>query len=177
MRRRAFVVPASAVAVSLFFCWCSLDGLTGGTSPNGGAVIDASFVDHAISVVTESGVSDARIDARVLPDLPDAMLPDGGFDCSVHADAWLFCGNTLYGFVYPDKSYDQDPVDQLATEYSAFECWGTGELHKGGNTTWYRTYGTSDPSNPHLGWVAGVDLKTPDGFDANPTAYGLAPCP
>lgn len=169
MRRRAFVVPVGAVALSLSLCRCSLDGLSGGALPDG----DAGLVDHATSVATESGARDAR----VLPDLPDARLPDGGFDCSVHADGWLFCRNTLYGFVYPDKSYRQAPIDQLATEYSAFECWGTGELHKGGNTTWYRTYGTSDPNNPHLGWVAGVDLKTPDGFDADPTAQGLAPCP
>lgn len=64
-------------------------------------------------------------------------------------------------------------VNHLRTTESWFDCWSTGQKHAGGNTTWDHTRGDD---NAKWGWVPGVDLSTPDTFDANPSAYGFKKC-
>lgn len=64
-------------------------------------------------------------------------------------------------------------VNTLRTTSSWFSCWGTGQLHAGGNTTWYYTLGDD---NGNWGWIPGVMLNTPDAFDANPSGSGLRRC-
>jgi hypothetical protein len=97
----------------------------------------------------------------------------GGGACAVRADARLHCANRD-GAPLRARPQNQSPVvNVLRTTNSWFDCWTTGERHAGGNTTWYRTLGDD---NGNRGFVAGVDLSTPDAFDANPTAAGLAKC-
>src|SRR5262249_60604708 len=64
-------------------------------------------------------------------------------------------------------------VDTLRTSYSWFICWGPGEPHAGGNTTWYYTEGDDAGRR---GWLPAVNLDTPGPFNADPAAYGFAGC-
>ncbi len=96
----------------------------------------------------------------------------GNTDCSVHADHKLWCTNheaKMYASPRPSSVV----VDELKSPYSWFECWGTGAWHGGGNATWYRTVGDVHGLR---GWVAAVNLYTPDSFDSDPSAHGLAKC-
>ncbi|WP_394826382.1 DUF1906 domain-containing protein [Pendulispora albinea] len=94
-------------------------------------------------------------------------------DCSVHGDGKLYCTNTSGAAMHASTNYGSSVVNRLRTGYSWFDCWGTGERHNGGNTTWYHTQGDD---NANWGWVPGVDLNTPDSFDADPSARGLRRC-
>jgi|GEM_PF-4828030 len=96
-----------------------------------------------------------------------------GAACSVQADGRLYCTNRGGAVMRATPNLAAATVNHLRTTYSWFECWGTGDRHAGGNTTWYRTIGDDNPSR---GWVAGVDLRTPDAFDADPAAHGLRRC-
>ncbi len=97
----------------------------------------------------------------------------GGGACSVHADGLLYCGNTPGASIYASTNAESGVVDHLRSNPSWFDCWSTGELHAGGNTTWYHTQG-DDAGN--WGWTAAVDLDTPSSFDADPSAQGLRSC-
>ncbi len=95
-------------------------------------------------------------------------------DCSVHpADHRLYCANSANAALHAAPSNGSGVVNHLATTYSWFDCWATGSLHAGGNTTWYHTVGDD---NPNAGWAPAVDLHTSDALDANPSAAGLPHC-
>lgn len=100
--------------------------------------------------------------------------PGVGGPCEVHAsDAKLYCTNSPNAAMHAGTNAGSPVVNHLQTTYSWFDCWGTGELHAGGNTTWYHTIGDE---NANAGWVPAVDLSTTSAFDANPTAHGLPQC-
>lgn len=115
-------------------------------------------------------VSDATIDR----DADAGWLDTGDPTCGVRSDGKLHCTNRKDAPLRSEPRSSAPIVNTLRTTSSYFSCWGVGELHAGGNTTWYYTIGDDNPS---YGWVAGVMLNTPDAFDANPSAYGLPKCP
>lgn len=96
-----------------------------------------------------------------------------GGRCSVREDSKLHCDNAANTPMFAGPSSSSEVVNHLRSSFSWFQCWGTGELHAGGNTTWYRTLGDA---NPTTGWVPAVRLKTQGSFDANPSADGLPHC-
>jgi hypothetical protein len=106
--------------------------------------------------------------AECAPSLPP--LPS---NCNVHSDGKLYCVNASGAAMYASANFSSSVVNHLRTTDSWFTCWGTGQLHPGGNTTWYYTLGDDTGS---WGWVPAVDLDTPSSFDANPSAYGLPHC-
>src|SRR5262249_27591262 len=124
---------------------CSLDGLSGGATDAGADVAtnDSSALVDARDP-EEASAGDAS-DAGAVPDVAEPrdsgspILPDGGYDCSVHADKLLYCRNTAGADMHQDPMNASPVINHLRTTYSWFECWGVGELHAGGNTTWYRT--------------------------------------
>jgi hypothetical protein len=127
---------------------------------------------------TESSVADASSappqDAVAGPEA--APKPTADVDasaCGVQADGKLHCTNRIDSPVRAEPKASAPIVNTLRTTSSYFLCWGAGELHAGGNTTWYYTVGDD---NPNLGWVPAVLLYTPDAFDANPSAFGLRNC-
>jgi hypothetical protein len=93
--------------------------------------------------------------------------------CTVHSDHRLYCKNTPNVAMRATPNLGATIVNHLKTSFSFFECWGTGDRHAGGNTTWYKTIGDTNPS---LGWVPAVDLATTSAFDSNPSASGLPHC-
>lgn len=93
--------------------------------------------------------------------------------CAVKSDGKLWCGNTPGAPIRAARQTSAAIVDHLRTTYSWFDCWDTGAMHAGGNTTWYHTWGDDHDA---AGWVAAVDLGTSSQFDANPSAYGLRRC-
>ena len=148
---------------------CGLDGLSGGAPIDGGGIVDAGDA-------LDAGPSprDASSDVEILDSKPLIVTPEAGFDCSVHADAKLYCTNAANAAMYATPHFASAVVNHLRMTYSYFDCWGPGDLHPGGSTTWYRTVGDD---NLNQGWLPAVDLNTPDAFDANPTARGLMRCP
>ena len=109
------------------------------------------------------------------PDSGEASSPipvDPGA-CGVRDDKRLHCTNRANAPLRALPKESASIVNTLRTTNSYFLCWGTGDRHAGGNSTWYYTIGDD---NPNLGWVAGVMLNTPDEIDANPSAYGLRNC-
>lgn len=112
---------------------------------------------------------------------PDGVAPGGatggiGGDpsCDVHADGKLYCGNTRGAAIHAATTAASAVVDHLESDPSWFDCWSTGELHAGGNTTWYHTQGDDTGA---WGWTPAVDLDTTSAFDADPSAQGLPACP
>jgi len=99
--------------------------------------------------------------------------PDPSLGCAIYSDGKLYCSDTAGSAMRSAPMAAADVVDTLRTSYSWFTCWGTGELHSGGNTTWYYTQGDD---NGHWGWLPGVNVNTPDPFDADPASFGLAVC-
>jgi len=116
---------------------------------------------------------DADPGAHGLRQCDGGAPPPSSGDCSVHGDGKLYCKNTGGAAMHSAANASSGVVNHLRSSYSWFDCWGTGERHAGGNTTWYHTLGDD---NGNWGWVPGVDLSTPDAFDANPTAQGLKQC-
>jgi hypothetical protein len=174
--------PMSARELRLFACalvaslaalpQCSLEGLSDGADAS---APDADVTDGASDANTP--IPPGNDGAGGLDANTPIVLPDGALDCSVHVDGKLHCSNTLGATLYAQPTYTSAVVDHLGARYSAFDCWGIGDKHAGNNTTWYRTYGNDNVDHPRQGWVAGVDLATPDQFDANPSAAGLPRCP
>jgi hypothetical protein len=101
--------------------------------------------------------------------------PVATLGCVIYRDGKLYCGNTPGADMFRRPASSSDVVNHLLTAYSWFTCWGTGEVHAGGNTTWYFTDG--DVRGAPDGWLPGVELHTPSAFDADPAAYGFLPCP
>ncbi|WP_394842224.1 C39 family peptidase [Pendulispora brunnea] len=102
-----------------------------------------------------------------------AISYESSNDCAVRSDGRLYCNNTGGATMYASTTTSSSIVDHLRTTYSWFDCWGTGERHAGGNTTWYHTMGDD---NGKWGWVPAVNLSTTAAFDADPSAHGLARC-
>jgi hypothetical protein len=97
----------------------------------------------------------------------------GSTTCSVRSNGRLYCRNTPNVAMHAQPTSASAVVNHLRTAYSYFECWSTGQLHAGGNTTWYKTIGDA---NANRGWIAAVHLSTTSQFDRNPSAAGLARC-
>jgi hypothetical protein len=93
--------------------------------------------------------------------------------CGVRSDGKLYCGNKYNAPIYDWQYFDSGVIDHLYTTYSWFTCWTTGDLHQGGNTTWYLTVGDQ---HGFAGLVPAYYLSTTSAFDANPSAHGLARC-
>jgi hypothetical protein len=121
------------------------------------------------SVGTTPGVMGETISGYIMP----AGTVTVG-DCAVHDDGRLYCGNKLGSPLYSATSANSSVVDHLRNTPSWFDCWSTGDLHAGGNTTWYHTQGDDSGS---WGWTPAVNLNTTSSLDANPTAAGLHHCP
>jgi hypothetical protein len=102
-----------------------------------------------------------------------SMPPDADLGCCIYSDGRLYCANTGDAPIYESAKLSSTIVNHLRTVYSWFDCWGTGDLHAGSNTTWYHTLGDD---TPNWGWIPAVDLETPDAFDVDPSAFGLAQC-
>jgi hypothetical protein len=99
--------------------------------------------------------------------------PSDDPSCDVHSDGKLYCGNSADAAMYGAPYFSSGVVNTLRSTNSWFTCWGTGDEHPGGNTTWYYTLGDD---NDNWGWVPGADLDTSSDFDANPSAHGLPHC-
>ncbi|WP_394825641.1 C39 family peptidase [Pendulispora albinea] len=94
-------------------------------------------------------------------------------DCSVRSNGRLYCNNKGGAALYASTTATSNVVDTVRTTYSWFDCWGTGDRHAGGNTTWYHTLGDD---NGNWGWTPAVNLSTTSEFDADPSAQGLRRC-
>lgn len=101
---------------------------------------------------------------------PPAPLPGA---CNVQGDGRLHCTNRDNAPLRAAPSNGAAIVNTIRTTSSWFQCWGRGDAHAGGNSTWYFTLGDD---NARWGWVPGVMLNTPNAFDANPAAHGLERC-
>src|SRR5262249_30797240 len=88
-------------------------------------------------------------------------------------DGKLYCTNMAPASLHSSPRFASAITNHLRTPLSWFTCWGTGDLHAGGTTTWYYTVGDENES---WGWVPGADVRTPPGFDADPSAHGLRSC-
>jgi hypothetical protein len=104
---------------------------------------------------------------------PPPPPPPPSSSCGVQGDGLLHCDDQAHSAMYAQSTFSSGVVDYLESTNSWFQCWGTGDLHPGGNTTWYYTQGDDNGS---WGWVPAVDLSTDSAFDANPTAFGLPAC-
>lgn len=144
----------------------------------------AGWADAArtVACVAEPGAAPRAVPPAALAELTPIRFvtsPGGwrsdpiGVDCSVHADGRLYCTNTAGAAMRSAPQLAAPIVNRLRTTYSWFTCWGTGEMHAGGNTTWYRTIGDDNAS---AGWIPAVDLATTKEFDADPSARGLPKC-
>lgn len=119
--------------------------------------------------------------AGVTAPAPPAASPAGpgsaasvtGF-CGVRDhDGKLYCATTPSAALYSRPSLSSPIANHLRTPRSWFTCWVTGDRH-GGGTAWYYTVGDD---NSTWGWAPGTELRTPPGFDADPSAQGLRYCP
>jgi hypothetical protein len=170
------VVNHLATTYSWFDCWGTGDLHAGGNTtwyhtigddnPNGGW---APGVD-----LHTSDALDANPSAAGLPQCGGSPPPPPSSSCSVHDDGRLYCNNTPNAVVRSTAENGGAPVDTLRTTNSWFDCWLTGDLHGGGNTTWYHTQGDD---NGAWGFVPAVDLQTPNALDSDPSANGLQRCP
>lgn len=144
------------------------------------------FVASALVVVSCAALVDLHevpyVEREVSPpndvasDGTASAKPDGSVDsgtCSVQGDGMLHCANRAGSPLRAEARQSAPIVNTLRTASSYFECWSAGELHAGGNTTWYYTIGDDNPSH---GWIPAVLLYSPDSFDANPSAFGLRNC-
>ena len=134
--------------------------------------IPAEHVQRGVSWYQDNGfepIRYVRIDGGGDPPPP----PPPPASCGVESDGKLHCDNTPNSAMYASMSTSSNVVNTLRGSNSWFTCWGTGQLHAGGNTTWYYTEGDDNAS---WGWVPAVDLSTTSDFDADPSAAGLAQC-
>jgi len=145
------------------------------------AVVDLEPVAYVEGDAAERPPRDASPDVAPRDDA-EAPPMDAGKDaaplvdasgCGVRDDGRLYCENRANTPLYELPNTSSPVVNTLRTSFSYFVCWGLGQPHAGGNSTWYYTLG--DDTAVH-GWTPGVTLKTPDAFDADPSAYGLRRC-
>ncbi len=152
--------------------WDGLSGSEAYFSSTSSVVLNSPAYDS--SVGSTPGIIGMTISGFITASGVAAGGPGTGQSgCSVHADGKLYCANSPGAAIYATASASSAVVDHLRSNPSWFDCWSTGELHAGGNTTWYHTQGDD---NGAWGWVPAVDLETPDTFDANPSGQGLAQC-
>ena len=166
--------------VSWFDCWASGERHAGGNTTWYHTLGDDNgnwgYVP-AVEMSTESAF-DANPSAHGLREcagsgaLPPPAAPVDP-SCNVHGDHRLYCGNTPGAAMYGADNFASGVVNRLRSSTSWFDCWGTGERHAGGNTTWYHTLGDD---NGNWGWVPAVDLNTSSALDANPNIEGLPRC-
>jgi hypothetical protein len=159
----------------------SIETVSGDWNGDSGTEAEFSGTSHVVlnspaydsSVGGYPGPIGMRLDGFILP---DGVQSTGGGPgaCSVHNDGKLYCGNTVGAPIYAATNAESAVVDHLRSNPSWFDCWSTGEMHAGGNTTWYHTEGDDAGKT---GWTPAVNLDTTSDFDANPTAKGLMPCP
>jgi hypothetical protein len=95
----------------------------------------------------------------------------GSGACGVKSDGKLHCESSPGAAIRSEPKNGSGVVNRLRTERSWFDCWTKGEVHAGGNDTWYHTLGDD---NGNWGFVAAVDLSTTSAFDASPS--GLRKC-
>src|SRR6185295_2293109 len=67
--------------------------------------------------------------------------PSPSSSCGVQSDKLLHCNNQAHSTMYAQPTFNSAVVDHLESTNSWFKCWGTGDKHSGGNTTWYYTQG------------------------------------
>jgi hypothetical protein len=76
----------------------------------------------------------------------------------------LYCGNQSGAAIYKYATYEMpngnptNVVDRLASSFSYFRCWVSGQYHNGGNNIWYYTYGDYYGA---WGYVPAVNVWTP----------------
>jgi hypothetical protein len=162
IRRRARALAALTASVLVLSC---------------AALVDLQKVEYgdvdAAGAAADGGVDDARDGSSdVVSGKKDGGRIDAGV-CGVGDDGKLYCTNRANASLYAQPTTRSAVVNTLRSTSSIFVCWTSGELHAGGNTTWYYTNGDDNPS---FGWIPGVDLNTADAFDADPSAYGLRRC-
>jgi len=106
---------------------------------------------------------------------PGTQTPAAGSErCAVQdLDGKLYCPTIAAAPLYSAPSFSSPITNHLRTPQSWFTCWGSGEPHRGGTTTWYYTVGDD---NKNWGWTPGFALSTPPGFDADPGARGFRSC-
>jgi hypothetical protein len=96
--------------------------------------------------------------------------------CGVKKDGRLWCGNDYNAELRSSPSTSEPQsrvVDHLYTTYSWFTCWSEGQIHPGGNYTWYYTQGDE---HGNWGWVAAAYVYTSSKFDRDPSVHGLPKC-
>jgi len=98
-------------------------------------------------------------------------------ECGVRADGRLWCGNGAPAITRQGAYHEAPITGQLQTNFSWFDCWTSGGLHGGGNTTWYHTAADwAHPDYDGWGYVPADWVYTSSSFDANPSAHGLRHC-
>ena len=169
------VVNTLRTANSWFDCWTTGELHAGGNTTwyhtEGDDNANWGYVP-AVDLKTTSAF-DANPTAQGLKKCAAAPPPALPANCNVHSDSKLYCANTADAAMYASSNFSSGVVNHLETTSSWFKCWGTGQLHSGGNTTWYYTEGDD---NSNWGWVPAVDLSTPSSFDADPSTWGLPHC-
>lgn len=164
-------------ATVFFFSLVSVVGCAG--------VLDLEPVDYR-AAVDAGDASDVAIDAQTNEDAAnandatpgdaaaDARRSTGDATCDVQDDRLLHCTNRADAPLRAQPNAAAPVVNVLHTTSSYFSCWGIGEPHAGGNSTWYYALGDETAT---YGWLPAVMLNTPDELDADPSAFGLAKCP
>ncbi|CAM5282386.1 hypothetical protein GCM10010378_46170 [Streptomyces viridochromogenes] len=99
-------------------------------------------------------------------------------DCAVRvSDSRLWCENGAPAILRQGAYHEAPITGQLLSTYSWFDCWTSGGLHGGNNTTWYHTFGDwIAPGYDGWGYVPADWVYTTGSFDANPSAHGLRHC-
>jgi len=128
-------------------------------------------VDKAAPEVADVELAASVDDADVADKKANADLLA---DCSVHGDGRLYCGNEYNAPLYAERPfYSHGVYDHMFTTYSWFNCWAYGDLHPGGNYTWYHSTGDEYGRD---GFMPANYVHTPSWFDANPKQFGLRNC-
>ncbi|MEO6572297.1 MAG: hypothetical protein ABIP89_00565 [Polyangiaceae bacterium] len=172
MASRPFLfLGAVSLSSLLAVASCSLAGLSDGAPLDGGG--DVATTDRDAFAEAEpsgdAGASSDAIDENIYP------------PCAVRVDGKLWCHFSPFASLHAQPFSASPVVANLSSNnaYGPFDCWTTGELHPGGNTTWYRAKGSEGPALgvPTEGWAWGYDLHTPPSFDSDPSDAGLMFCP
>lgn len=130
-------------------------------------VPNLSILALALPVLSNCGAeTDSQDDFAALR---GAVTTRMGVDYSFARPAPAGLGAALYA----SATTGSGVVNHLRTTTSWFDCWTTGQLHGGDNTTWYHTFGDENGS---WGYVPAVSLNTEASFDANPGYDGLRKC-
>jgi hypothetical protein len=113
-----------------------------------------------------------RIESRECIELGPA--PTDGLGCVVYTDSKLYCANRTVADMFMQPAASGPVINHLRTAYSWFTCWDEGELHAGGDATWFFTDG--DDHGAPYGWLPAADVRTSQAFNSDPAAYGFPRC-